>query len=253
MSSRFALAAILVFVLSSTIQAQQYPIPNRGSANRQQQQQNNQSAQIQGTLQSVARGGIVVLDDKGQTWRIAIGTATKVHVLGTTTPDKLRSNLIVEFTGTFNNGVLQDKLDSLTVTSLTNDKPMGVYPADEGGSDANNSGNTAKRRVSGKAATSGRFHIVGKLIVRGNTLSVQTGRSTLTLALSDKATVKIDSADLSIARQGNDVTVRAAVSQNRPGVAQAYEVTVKLPDAAAKPDDKDEPAAKPKDKRPSAD
>ena len=57
--------------------------------------------------------------------------------------------------------------------------------------------------------------------------------------LSDQSKIKIDSADLSLVSRGTDVVVRGMVMPGRP--AQAYEVTVKLPEPPA---GNDRPAAK---------
>jgi len=93
-------------------------------------QQAGQQTEITGKIQSVAKGGLVVLDGANQTWRIAVLPATTVHVTGKTTAASLRSGAIVEFTAELDDkGAIRDKVASLTVTSLSEEKRMGIFPA----------------------------------------------------------------------------------------------------------------------------
>lgn len=226
------------------------------------QQGGMQQAEILGTVQGVAKNGIVVVDGNNQTWRIAIVPITKVHVTGTTTAASLRSGLLVEFTAEIDSrGAVQKKVEALTVTSLSKEKQIGVFPAaaaaggDAGGFGANAEEDTAGKSVkhagrtagkTGKTASktqpAGSYRIVGKLIVgRGGALSVQPGRGMLPFELEDNAAIDVNVSDLSLIRIGNEVSVKAAVSPARPGMAQALELQVKLPEPQAGPP-KDRPA-----------
>ena len=110
---------------------------------------------------------------------------------------------------------------------------------------------TTAARPRGKAAgavAAGKYHIVGRLIVgRGGALSVQPGRGALPFALADDPTIKVDMADFSAVRQGYDGFGKGMMMPNRPGLAQAREVKVTLPEPPAGA--KKKPAAKPEDKQ----
>ena len=219
---------------------------------------------IQGTIQGVAKGGIVVAGNN-QTWRVAIvpGTkmqaGTKVQVTGTATADSLRSGLIVELVAEIDShGAVQGKVDALTITSLTREKQMGIFPSGDdsgfGGNGMDDSGKPAKRsgHTAGKAAphaqTAGSYRVVGLLSVRGGALSVQPGRgrSALMFELAEQPKINIDTADLSLVRVGQDVSVKGFASPRQPSMIQAAEVKIKLPEP--KGGDKKEPAAKPEAK-----
>ena len=103
----------------------------------------------------------------------------------------------------------------------------------------------------------GRCRIVGRLVVsHGGSLSVQSGRGALSFELAEGAKISVDMADLSLARPGQEVSIKGAASPRQPNMVQATEVTIKLPevadaDKADKGDkaDKKEPAAKPEAKK----
>ena len=124
MSFRIVLAARLVLGVPALLQAQ-YPYNNRRA------QPGWQPAEFQGKIQGVARGNMVIVDPTNrQIWKVAVLPATKVQVTGTATPDALRSGLIVEFTADIDDrGAIQGKVDTLAITTLTNDKSLGLVPA----------------------------------------------------------------------------------------------------------------------------
>jgi hypothetical protein len=256
------LAAALVIGLPALLPAQYRDPYGR-------QRANVQPVAIKGAIQNIARGVIVVLDANTQVpWRIAILPATEVQVTGAVTADSLRSGVIVEFIAEIDGrGAIREKVDELTVTSLGPQKQMGLFPPEEagtgelqggfGGEKGNGSnakgGKTEKRagRPRGKGAmTPGRYRIVGRLLAgHDGALSVQVpGRGTLAFALADDPSVKVDMTDFSAVKQGSEATVKAVMMPNRPGLAQALQVKVTLPEPPGGA--KKKPAAKPDDKHP---
>ena len=264
MSFRCFLATCLVLSLPALLQAQYYP-------NRRAQQPGWQPAEFQGTIQTFAKGGLVVACNNNQMWKVAILPATQIHVTGATTADALRSNLIVEFTADIDaRGAIQGKIDKLTITSLTKDKTVGLTPAaaegaddDQGGFGANLGGPAtdagtkpakppahAAKKTNSRKTAAGRYQVVGRLIVgRGSALSVQPGHGALAFQLAEQPEIKIDMADFSLVRPGNQVSVQALVMPSRPGVAQAVTVKVKLPEPPG--GEKKSPADRPEAKKPA--
>jgi hypothetical protein len=248
--SRFVCLAVgLLLCLPALLQAQFNPYGQRG-----RQQPNLQPTEITGTLQGMASGGIVVANStSNQVWRVAIAPATKVQVTGTTTAEALRSGVIVELTAEIDShGAIQGKIDTLTITTVTREKPVGIYPADAGGfgdkpaddatkpeKPAKRTGRTAAKGGSRGQQAAGTYRIVGKLAVgRGGALAVQAGRGMLQFELAEQAKINVDTTDIRFATRGSEVTVSGMAMPNRPGVAQALDVKVKLPEtqAAEKPD-----------------
>jgi len=250
-----------VFCLPALLQAQYNPY--RSPAGRQQAAP--QPMEISGTIRVVARAGIAVTNSNNQTWRVAIVPATKVQVTGTATADCLRSGLIVEFTAEIDShGAIQGKVDTLTITSK--EKQMGLSPSDAGngfgGKVMDDSGKPAKRsgHTAGKATphaqTAGSYRVVGQLVVgRGGMLAVQAGRGRLPFELAEQPKINVEMADLSLARVGQEVSVKGFVSPRQPGIIQAAEVRIKLPEPQggekADKSDKKEPAVKPDAKKPA--
>ena len=112
MRQRILLATVLMIGLPAPVQAQYGNRNNRMPTG-------GQPVEIHGTLQNMGRGTIVVLDStSNQPSRVALMPGTNVHVTGTAAPNNLRSGMIVEFTAQVDNrGTVQQKVDSLTITS----------------------------------------------------------------------------------------------------------------------------------------
>jgi hypothetical protein len=266
-SRHFFVTVGLMLCLPAALQAQLTPYNQS-----RRQQPVLQPMEISGTIQGVARGGLVVANTNNQVWRVAILPATKVQVTGTATAESLRPGVLVEFTAEIDSHrAVQGKVDTLTVTSLTREKQMGVFPADAdgfGGKSGDDSGKPAKpakrsghgEKAPGKAAgkagheqAAGSYRIVGRLMVgRGGGLAVQAGRGTLQFQLADDAKINIDMADMSLVSRGNEVSINAMVAPARPGIAQAVEIKVKLPEPKGiERADKKDRAAKLEAKKPA--
>jgi hypothetical protein len=244
------LTLCLPTLLHAQLPAQQYN-PYRSQTGRQQQA-TMQPLEVSGTIRMVARTGIALTNNMNQTWRVAILPVTKVQVTGPATRDCLRSGLAVEFTADIDShGAIQGKVDSLTVITLTKDKQMGLSSPDAdsgfGEPAADDSGKPAKRttRTSAKTAktaktakaaphaqAAGNYRIIGQLVVgRGGALSVKPGRTMLPFELAEQPKINLDVADLTLARPGQEISVKGYVSPRQPGTIQAAEVKIKLPEA----------------------
>ncbi len=264
MSRYHFLAASLVLCLTALLQAQipLNPLNRRSQLGRQPI--GPQSADVSGTIQKIGRNGIVV-SNGNQMWNVVVmrpskvNAGTKVQVTGTMTANNLQSGLIVELTADIDNrNTIQGKVNALTITSITREKPMGVFPDADSGFGGNDSDKSAKRPThakSGKAGRGqivGRCRIVGQLIARGGSLSVKYGRGTLSFQLGETPKINVDMADLSLARPGQEVSIKGYASPRQPNMVQATEVKIKLPDVpdADKPEKADKKeAAKPEAKK----
>jgi hypothetical protein len=261
------LAVGLVLCLPTLLPAQLVPM-NRNRSPLGRQQIGVQPVEVSGTIQGVARGGIVVSNSNNQVFRVAIvpptkvSVGTKVQVTGAAKVSNLRSGLVVELSADLDNrGTIQGKIDTLTITSITREKPMGIFPESDGfggngdlDKTAKRSGHSSKSGKAGRAQIVGRCRIIGRLVVqRGGSLAVQSGRGTMAFELGDQPKIAVDMADFSLVRPGLEVSVKGAASPRQPTMIQASEVTVKLPEIADadKVDkaDKKEPPARPAPKK----
>ena len=109
----------------------------------------------------------MVLDTNTQTpWRIAVVPATKVRVTGTATADALRSGLIVEFTAeTDGHEAIPQKVGELTITSLTPQKQIGLFPPDELGA-GDGQGGLGESNGNGAKADNRAEHAAARASVR---------------------------------------------------------------------------------------
>jgi hypothetical protein len=255
MFSRLALAATFVLGLPALLPAQYNNL--RNPRHPQQQPLVASAVDIQGVIEGVTRGGVIVQDNSGQRWQVMVPPAARVHVTGSANADYLQSGLTVEFKAEVNDrGTIKDKVDSLTLITLSADRQMGLYPSeaagDQGGLAAGDDGKAGKtKHAAGKAGATpaGAYRIVGRLIVGRNKLSVNTGRGTLALELGEQPTIAIDVSDYMMAAKGDKVTVKAIKMPTRSGPAvAALEMKIELaePLVGAK-----KRGAKPESKRPA--
>ena len=278
-SFRLLLAVGLVIGLPTLLQAQ---VNNRSQLQRQQQQAAmQQPVDMQGRIQNAAKGIVMVTTNNNQLWRVGLVPLTKIHVTGKATADSLRTGLIVEFVAEIDDsGAIQGKVDALTITSLTREKQLGLFPPGDAKADDvvdgfgpnakkdQDSGDTGVKhgkrpaRATGKATPrtqpAGKYRIVGQLTVaRGGALSVQTRRGAplLTFELADQAKIDIDMADFTLVGRGNEVSVKGYVVPGRSGMMQAAEIRVRLPEpqAGENPEPAVRPEAKKSAKRPKKD
>ena len=181
MFSRLLLATALVIGLSASLQAQylRHPLSLAGN-----QQSPTQPTEIEGTIEGVTRGGIMVVDANNQSWRVAVPPTAKVQVTGSATADYLQTGLIVELKADIDDhGAIKEKVGELTIVSLSPEKQMGLFPPDSdgkagdekaalargrGGRAGRQAGQTGqtRRQRRGSAIPAGSYRIVGRLIGR---------------------------------------------------------------------------------------
>jgi hypothetical protein len=255
-SRYLSLATSLVLCLSASLEAQMVPTNLHRNTIGGRQQSGVQSVEVPGTIQGVKRGGIVILNANNQPISVAmvsptkISVGTKIQVTGSVRASDLRSGLTVELNAEIDNrGRIQGKVDSLTITTVTRDRPLGIFPESDGfaGNGVTDADKTSKRSSHGKSSRAqiiGRCRIIGHLVVgRDGALSVQPGRSTLPFELGEQAKISVNMADFSLVRRGMEVTVRGIANVRQPNMVQATEVTIKLPELpdVAPPENADKP------------
>lgn len=245
MSFRLVFAVVLTFTLPCLLSAQNTRRLQPGA------QQPLQQTEIRGTVQDMGRNGLLVAEG-GKTWQVAWSlNNTKVHVTGTLSPNQLKTGMLAELTAEFDaRGVIQKKVDSLTITSLSREKPCGIFPA--GGEPPPVDAAAPGKRPAGKAgsrAKAGTYRVVGRLTVnRNGSMSIQAPNNRAQFTLASDATIKVDMTDFSAVARGNPITIKGHISPNRPGYVQAAEITVELDaGAGAPPAGVKRPAGVPKD------
>ena len=229
MLPRLFSAVVLVLGLSTSLQAQ-YNNMRRVQPGRQPMAVKPTEIKIEGVIEGVMRGGIALLDKNNQLWRVIVPPIANMHVSGSATPDFLQTGLIVELKAEIDgHGAIKDKVDELTIVTLSPERQMGLFPSEAAGEHADvvaggeadgggPSRKPAKRSSRGTAGATpaGTYRIVGRLIVgRGGKTSVHTGRNSLPFELAEQPTVSIDSADYLLASKGDKADI-TSVDDYRP-------------------------------------
>jgi hypothetical protein len=272
MFSRLMLATGLVIGLSASLEAQQFNPRQLQQHGGRQPGMAGVPANIEGTVQGVAPGCIVVMDGNNQAWRVMVPRMAKVQVTGSATADFVQPGLFVEFKADIDErGTPKEKVGELTIVSLSPERFPGLFPADsdaKGGEEkggfgvgeaaergAKGGGKAAKRAGKGAAAgavAAGSYRIVGKLMSgRGGKLAVNTGRGTIPLELTEQPTVAVDFADYTVVSKGDKISVKGMAPPGRVGMAQATEVKIELSEPLAGGVKKKGSAAKAEAKKPS--
>ena len=210
-------------------------LPAKAKGNRAPQQPSTPSLQpteVKGTIQDTGTGGLVITDSKNKTWRVfPSANGMKLHVTGTLAASQLKAGMLVELTADFDDhGVIQKPIDSLAVTSISEEKRAGVFPAG-GGAPVGTGGDAAGKRPAGKAGTravSGTFRVVGRLNVNNRTgsLSIQIPNNKPQFTLADNVKINVDMANFSLVTRGSAVTVSGTASAAKPGYIQAADITI---------------------------
>jgi hypothetical protein len=239
MSPRILLAALLLIGLSAPLQAQ----------NTRRAQQGRQPAMAQppmdidGAVEGISRGGILVLDKNNQSWQVAVPVTAKIQVTGGATTDYLQKGMIVEFKAEIDDQrAIKDKVEELKIVTLASGAKMGLFPPDskagedQGGfaASADATGTATKKPAKRPAATAGKgaaktggiaagsYRIVGRLIVRpGGQYTVTTPRGKLQLELSDKVAIGVNFADYTVAAKGDKISAKVVKMPPRSGSPQA--------------------------------
>jgi hypothetical protein len=245
--SRFTVSGVVAIALAllNILPAAAQPF-GRGNAGRMPMM----AKSIKGTIVSVSPSQIQISVDSKPLY-VMIGQNTNVSVTGTAEPEYLKAGMSVEFVAEVaKGGAVKDKVDHLTLVTVSSDRPAGLLPPDvgggkKGGKEGKALGNQdADAPVGGDAASpktgrTGKSHTAtpqfpGTFTVRGTLKMCKNGKITVAAArgptvkaeLADGATIDVDLADLRTAQRDDAVTVKG--SQVRPGMIAAESVTIEL-------------------------
>ena len=259
-----ALFALLILGMSPLAHAQ-----NRRNPAAMQPQ--TEPANIEGTVEGVMPGRIRLLDGTNQPWLVAVPNNAKVHVTGTAKADFLRPGVFVEFKGEIDNrGTVKEKVAELTIVTPTQDKPMGIFPGDAkpgedqggfgagmGGPAGGPGGGKAGGKAGGKRGglvggmpDGGVCRVVGRVAnYKGNKLGINAGRGIVQIELADEPAINVESADYTLARKGDKISIKGMMMRGSAGLAQANEVKIELAEPLSGVKKKPTPT-KPEPKRP---
>ena len=248
-----SLAFGLVLAVATTASAQR--------PNREVPRENRENVEIAGTLKQVAPGALHVVTEAGDQWLVRLeGRPQEMRLAfsGKADPAFLRSGMLVQFAGTLNKkGQLQEKLDSLIVTSLREGVELGVYPEATGG---NTAGLFSDEKPDEKPKKQPRpeavpCRVTGYItkISRTGELTVNCRNATVTADLAEGAKLSVDLTDLRLAQAGDKVEVRGWYIKNQKGQAWSREVNISAANVLGEPKKKPRDGDQPPEKKPGED
>jgi hypothetical protein len=115
------------------------------------------SRPIKGTLISATANQVQMANDAKQTIYAMVGPNTKVSVTGTAEREYLKAGMSVEFVANVaKGGAVKDKIDHLTLVTITSDRPAGLLPPEVGATEKKGSkGEQAEKGQRGGAGGAG--------------------------------------------------------------------------------------------------
>jgi hypothetical protein len=247
----------LILVIASSAWGQR---PNR----QEVPQENRENVEIAGTLKQIGPGVLHVVTDAQDQWLVRLEgrpQEMKLAFGGKAEPAFLRSGMLVQFAGTVNKkGQLQEKLESLIVTSLREGVEVGVFPESSGGNTGGLFSDSKPEEKPKKQpkADAVPCRVTGYItkISRTGELTVNCRNATVTANLGEEAKISVDMTDLRLAQPGDKVELRGWHIKNQKGQAWSRDVSISaanvLGEVKKKPREGDkETEKKPADEKPS--
>ena len=241
MSRRLSICSVLAIALSllDVLPAAAQPI-RRGNPGMMPAM----SKSYKGTLVSSSPSQLQISVDSKPLY-VMIGQNTQVSVTGAAEQEYLKPGLAVEFVAEVaKGGVVNDKIDHLTLVTISSDRPGGLLPPEAAASgkkaakddQAQPAGPPTGDAASGKTSKprGGKPQLPGTYAVRGTLKMCKNGKISVAVThgplvkadLADGATIDVDLADVRLAQRDDAVTVKG--KQMRPGVIAAESVTIEL-------------------------
>lgn len=209
----------------------------------------------QGTIKGIRPGFLAVSSDQGQQWVVKVPDRPQdISFVASAHLSWLRPNMLVRFKNSFDaKGRPVALVRQLEVITLRPDLQLGLIPDSKlgGGGAGLFSNDEPVKRPSAPETMS--FTVAGKLrALKDGKMLVAAGNSAVQSQLDEKATISVDVADYSLAREGDTVRFRGWYYLGFPERVVSSEMTItakeKLGTEVAtgkKPSEKD--AAAPKD------
>ncbi|HZL90281.1 MAG TPA: hypothetical protein VFB96_18090 [Pirellulaceae bacterium] len=196
--------------------------------------ENRENVEIAGTLKQIGPGLLHVATDAGDQWLVRLEgrpQEMKLAFGGKAEPAFLRNGMLVQFAGTVNKkGQLQEKLDSLIVTSLREGVEVGLFPEASGGNAGglfsdNKPDEKPKKQPKSEAVP---CRVTGYITKIGRTgeLTVNCRNATVTASLGEEAKISVDMTDLRLAQPGDKVELRGWYIKNQKGQAWSRDVSI---------------------------
>ena len=233
--------------------------PNRPEVPRE----NRENVELSGILKQIGPGVLQIATDAGDQWLVRLEgrpQEMKLAFSGKADPAFLRSGMLVQFAGTVNKkGQLQEKLDSLIITSLREGVEVGVFPEATGGNAGGLFSDSKPEEKPKKPAKTDAVpcRVTGYItkISRAGELTVNCRNAAVTASLGEEAKVSVDLTDLRLAQAGDKVELRGWYIKNQKGQAWSRDVNISAANVLGEPkkkpreEDKD-PEKKPTDEKP---
>jgi hypothetical protein len=158
---------------------------------------------------------------------------SKIGIEGTARPDFLKPGMLVSFTADVDKkGAVDEPITELAIISPSETNTPGIFPEDRENKDST------------------RFFVRGTVrSYKEGKLNVNAGGKQISGELPDEANIKLESSDLNLARQGDEVTVEGRLVSEyngegnniKPGVVFGEKIDIKLSEPLTKDSFKKKP------------
>ena len=189
--------------------------------------QNARTFEDKGKFDAFQQNLIKFRDSKNEAWLLSINHQTQIVVEGEAEADYLRPGLAVQFIGKLDKkGALVEPIEEIEIFTPQGKAAFGFFPAKE-------EEDLKPMRNPG----AGTYRIKGKLAsFRSGEMLVVVGIRKLNAKTAEDLVVTLKADDLNLAESGDEMTVKAWYDEmgrpnpfaNRPGLALAEQITVKL-------------------------
>jgi hypothetical protein len=235
LAAAVAFAALLA--IPQAAQAQYAPMPP---------QVKPEQLKATGTIKAMRAGVLQVITDEGEPWLVQIRARPQdLSYAAAADTSYLKPGMLVRFVGTFNKrGQCLSPIGSLTIFTLREGYGVGIAPdSDASGGELNAlfAEGKAEEKPADKKDDSAAFRVAGKLtkLSRTGEMTINAGGKAIKANLAEKATISVDTNDLSNLREGDKIELHGQYypAQKGQAIATWVSVTAKEPlsDAKKKP------------------
>jgi hypothetical protein len=196
----------------------------------QEKRPERKNVQLKGSIEDMARGIAKIIDGDQAEWLVKSDGKTKFTFSATAEPEWLRRGMWVRVTTKFNSqGVPQETVKNVVVFAPVKGEKLGIYSEDKV-TITNPFTKSLADVPEGERLKA--YTIAGRVKgFKGNELTIAAGRLTVTVPLDERSVIRVEVADPTLIRKGDEVTIRGWQVPNAENavVATTIAVTAKEP------------------------
>lgn len=231
-----ALVALLAIPLAALAQVQYPPMPPMPKT---------EQLKATGTVKAMRAGLLQVVTSDGEQWLVQIRARPQdISYAASSDTGYLKPGMLIRFVGTFNRrGQCLSPIEAVTIFTLREGYGIGIAPdQEETGGELNAlfAGPKPEAKPPEKKDDSAAYRVAGRLtkLSRSGEMTINAGGKSIKANLSEKATISVDTNDLSQLREGDTIEIHGQYYPAQKGQAIATWVSVTAKDPLTDPQKK---------------